>query len=140
MADRKTSETEADVDGFLASIENKRRKADALVLLDMMKKITGLEPKMWGPTIVGFDSYHYKYDSGREGDALVSGFSPRKAQMVVYIMPGFEPYKDLMDRLGKFKSSASCLYINKLDDVDLDVLEELVSRAHSDMKAKYPEQ
>ena len=137
MADQKTLPTEADVATFLSKVDNKRRQADAMVLLEMMRRITGQEPKMWGPTIVGFDSYHYKYESGREGDSFISGFSPRKANLAIYITPGFEVYGDLLDRLGKYKSTVSCLYINKLDDVDLEVLEELVGRAYSDMRDKY---
>lgn len=137
MADQKTLPTETDVATFLSNVDNKRRQADAMVLLEMMRRITGQEPKMWGPTIVGFDSYHYKYESGREGDSFISGFSPRKANLAIYITPGFEAYGDLLDRLGKYKSTVSCLYINKLDDVDLEVLEELVARAYSDMRDKY---
>lgn len=137
MSDRKTHAHDGDVDAFLASVTHKTRHADALVLLDMMKEVTGHDPKMWGPSIIGFDSYHYKYESGREGDACISGFSPRKANLVVYITPGFKQYDDLLARLGKYKSSVSCLYINKLADVDLDVLRELVSQSYIYMRQKY---
>jgi hypothetical protein len=122
---------------FVASEENKTRQSDARVLLEMMERITGLTPKMWGDTLIGFDSYHYKYDSGHEGDSFIAGFSPRKARLVIYINPGFDDYGSMLERLGKYKSSVSCLYINKLADVDMTVLEELVTAAHNDMKRKY---
>jgi hypothetical protein len=122
---------------FVASVENKTRQSDARVLLEMMERITGLTPKMWGDTLIGFDSYHYKYDSGHEGDSFIAGFSPRKARLVIYINPGFDDYGSMLERLGKYKSSVSCLYINKLADVDMTVLEELVTAAHNDMKRKY---
>lgn len=122
---------------FVASVENKTRQSDARVLLEMMERITGLTPKMWGDTLIGFDSYHYKYDSGHEGDSFIAGFSPRKARLVIYINPGFDDYGPMLERLGKYKSSVSCLYINKLADVDMTVLEELVTAAHNDMKRKY---
>lgn len=126
-----------DVAEFVASVENKTRQSDARVLLEMMERITGLTPRMWGDTLIGFDSYHYKYDSGHEGDSFITGFSPRKARLVIYITPGFDSYGPLLERLGKHKSSVSCLYINKLADVDMTVLEELVTAAHNDMKRKY---
>lgn len=122
---------------FVASVENKTRQSDARVLLEMMERITGLTPKMWGDTLIGFDSYHYKYDSGHEGDSFIAGFSPRKARLVIYINPGFDDYGSMLERLGKYKSGVSCLYINKLADVDMTVLEELVTAAHNDMKRKY---
>jgi len=137
MAELKTKETEASVDDFLAGVENERRRRDALVVKEIMERITGWEPKMWGPSIVGFGSYHYKYDSGREGDYLVTGFSPRKQSLTVYIMPGFSKFGPLMKRLGKHKTSVSCLYINKLEDVDLGVLEELIQGGVDFMREKY---
>ena len=99
-----------------------------------MKRITGLEPEMWGPSIVGFGSYHYRYDSGREGDMPLTGFSPRKQSLTVYIMPGFAGYEDLLGRLGKHRTGVSCLYINKLADVDQDVLTELICRSFAHMR------
>ena len=105
-----------------------------------MLRITGHRPKMWGANLIGFDTYHYKYDSGREGDSFVVGLSPRKAKLVIYINPGFQPYQSLMDKLGKHKSGVSCLNINKLEDIDLAVLETLITQAYKDMKAKYPKQ
>ena len=92
---------------------------------------------MWGPSIVGYGEYHYKYDSGREGDFLITGFSPRKQALTVYIMPGFSQYDDLMTKLGKYKTGRSCLYINKLEDIDLKVLETLIKKSAAYMKKKY---
>lgn len=137
MTENKTKPTTKSVSTFLNSVENKRRKADALVINEMMARITGEKPRMWGPTMVGFGEYHYKYDSGREGDLFLIGFSPRKANLVLYIMPGYGQFDDLMARLGKFKTGKSCLYINKLNDIDMDVLEELISKSVVWMKNKY---
>ena len=137
MAELKTKETEASVDAFLAAVENERRQRDALVVKEIMERVTGWQPKMWGPSIVGFGRYHYKYDSGRKGDYLVTGFSPRKQALTVYIMPGFSGFPELMERLGKYKTSVSCLYINKLEDVDLEVLEELIRGGVDCMRERY---
>lgn len=137
MATNKTQPTDVSVKAFLKAIEHPRRREDGFALLDLMTKLTGWKPVMWGPTIVGFGSYHYKYDSGREGDFLVTGFSPRKAAMTVYIMPGYQNYEHLLEKLGKHKIGRSCLYINKLDDVDLDVLSQLVLEGVTYMKNNY---
>lgn len=137
MAEMKTQETDASVDDFLDAVEPDRRRQDGRILCDLMSRVTGLEPKMWGPSIVGFGRYHYKYHSGREGDFFLTGFSPRKSALSVYIMPGFSEYADLMDQLGKHKTGRSCLYINKLDDVDLRTLEELIRRSVATMKSRY---
>ena len=120
-------------------MEHPVRRKDAEVLLELFERITGWEPRMWGPAIIGFGEYHYKYDSGREGDFMRTGFSPRKANMVVYIMPGYTNFDPILARLGKHKLGKSCLYINKLDDIDLTVLEELVRAGLDDMAQKYPE-
>ena len=106
-------------------------------VLDLMREVTGEPPKMWGASIVGFGSYHYRYASGREGDWLVVGFAPRKQNLVIYIMPGFARYGALLARLGKFRTGKSCLYVNKLDDVDPDVLEELVRESVAEMRRRY---
>ena len=127
------------VANFLDGIAHEDRRADALALLSMMGRITGHAPAMWGKTMVGFDTYHYKYDSGREGDNFVTGFSPRKQSLVVYITNGFANYQAELDQLGKHKTSVSCLYINKLADVDLQVLETLITKSYADMKRKYPD-
>ena len=134
MANNKTKQTGAGVEQFLAAVEHPRRREDSLTLLTLMKQITGLEPEMWGPSIVGFGSYHYRYDTGREGDMPLTGFSPRKQSLTVYIMPGFAGYEDLLGRLGKHRTGVSCLYINKLADVDQDVLTELISRSFAHMR------
>jgi len=125
-----------DVQSFLGSVESQKRRADAEVLIKMMRKITSHEPRMWGDTLIGFDEYHYKYASGREGDSFVTGLSPRKQKLVIYITPGFKAFEGLLKTLGKHKTSVSCLYINKLEDVDMRVLEELIKQSYHDMKMK----
>ena len=134
MAENKTVKTGASVDEFMAGVENKRRQEDGLVLMEMMRDVTGMEPEMWGPSIIGFGSYHYRYESGREGDMPLIGFSPRKQSLSLYIMSGFDEYEELLGRLGKHKTGASCLYINKLADVDMAVLKELVTRSVEHMR------
>ena len=136
MADLKTKPTKVDVEKFLKSVIDKKRQEDSIKILELMKKITKEEPKMWGPSIVGFGSYHYKYESGREGDMCITGFSPRKQSLTLYIMPGFERYEKLMKKLGKYKTGKSCLYINKLEDVDLKVLKTLITESVRYMKQK----
>lgn len=126
MSDLKTKKNDADVEKFLDSVENDKRRKDSLVVLNLMREVTGEEASMWGSSIVGFGSYHYKYASGREGDWFLSGFSPRKQNLTVYIMDGFSNYDELLGRLGKHKTGKSCLYINKLEDIDQDVLRQLV--------------
>lgn len=137
MATSSSQEKPSTVPALIASVENERRRNDTQTVSDMMERVTGQEPVLWG-NMIGFDTYHYKYDSGREGDCYMVGLSPRKAALSVYIMPGFEPYEDLLSKLGKYKTGASCLYINKLEDIDLDVLEKLVDRSYKDMLKKYP--
>ena len=137
MASNKTQVTEVDPADFIAAVEHPTRRADALVLDELMRRVTGCRPKMWGPSIVGYGRYHYEYDSGREGDFLMTGFSPRKANLVVYVLPGYTDFQEELDRLGKHKIGKSCLYINKLADVDLDVLEEIVTAGVADVRATY---
>lgn len=137
MSENKTKSTDVDPVDFIEAVENPTRRADAVVLLDMMKRVTGCEPKMWGPTIVGFGRYHYRYDSGREGDMLITGFSPRKANLVLYVLPGYDDLGDTLANLGKHKIGKSCLYVNKLADVDLDVLEGIVADGVAEMREKY---
>lgn len=117
------------MEGFLNRVENEKRREDSFVVLDLMKEVTGEKPVMWGTSIVGFGSYHYKYASGREGDWFVVGFSPRKQSMTLYIVDGFGNYDLLLRDLGKYKTGKSCLYINKLEDVDQKVLRELVMQS-----------
>lgn len=128
MAENKTKPTAASVDDFIRAIEIPRRRKDALTALEMYKEITGFHPVMWGPSIIGFGSRQYAYESGREGKAPVACFSPRKANMTFYVGDEFKGADTLYVRLGKYKKSVACLYINKLDDVDLDVLREIITR------------
>jgi len=137
MSEPKTVQNDGNVDEFLDAVENPRRREDARRILELMREVTGEPPKMWGSSIVGFGSYRYKYASGREGDWMITGFSPRKQNLTVYIMPGFSEFADLLARLGKHKTSKSCLYLNKLDDVDLDVLAELVRESVAVMRKRY---
>ena len=134
MTENKTQKTGASVEEFLASVSNAQRRADGLTLLDMMKDVTGLEPEMWGPSIIGFGEYHYRYESGREGDMPLVGFSPRSKSLSLYVMPGFGDFDDLLSRLGKYRTGVSCLYVNKLADVDSDVLRELIARSYRYMR------
>lgn len=138
MAENKTQPTRATAEGFIASVEPERRRDEARTLLALFRRVTGWEPVMWGPSIIGFGSYHYKYDSGREGDLLATGFSPRKAKLSLYIMPGYQDYGPILARLGKHSMGKSCLYINKLEDVDLDILTELIAAGVRDLSKKYP--
>lgn len=137
MAKLKTTETDASVDEFLAAVENDKRRVDALTVKTIMERLTGQPPKMWGSSIVGFGAYDYKYPTGNSGRWMMTGFSPRKTALTVYIMPGFSKYDDLMAKLGKHKTGKSCLYINKLEDVDQGVLEELITLSFEHMKASY---
>jgi len=138
MAELKTKKTRASVTKFLNSIENEKRRKDGLELLRIFGEVTGLEPKMWGGSIVGFGEYHYKSERSRqEGDWPLTGFSPRKQSMTVYIMPGFSKYQSLMKKLGKHKSSVSCIYINKLEDVDIEVLKQIIRKSVADMRKIY---
>ena len=137
MSQLKTTQNDADVNEFLDAVENPRRRADARQVLDLIQAVTGEPPKMWGTSIVGFGSYHYRYASGREGDWPIVGFSPRKQNLVIYIMPGFSDYGELLGRLGKYRTGKSCLYINKLEDVDLTLLEELVRESVAEMRRRY---
>jgi hypothetical protein len=137
MATLKTTPTAASVEAFLATVEDERRRDDCRTVLDLMQRVTGEPPAMWGDSIVGFGSYHYVYDSGREGDWFLTGFSPRKRNLSLYIMAGFSDYDELMERLGKHKTGKSCLYVNRLSDIDLDVLEALVRKSVAHMRKAY---
>jgi len=136
MADNKTKPTKASVAAFINALPDHSKRADAKVLLKMMQRATGETPSMWGPAIIGFGSYHYTYDSGREGDMPLAGFLPRKAAMVLYIATGFSDSKALLTKLGKYATGKACLYIKKLADVDHKVLEELVSKSVATMRAR----
>jgi hypothetical protein len=136
MSELKTKPNKLSVEKFLNSVKDEKKKADSFKVLELMKKITKEEPVMWGPSIVGFGKYHYKYASGREGEFFVTGFSPRKQNLTLYIMSGFKKYDGLMKKLGKYKTGSSCLYINKLEDVDLKVLKSLITESVKYMKNK----
>lgn len=129
MAENKTKPTDADVIAFLASVEPAVRREDGLALLDIFREATGVEPKMWGPSIVGFGTHHYVYASGREGDTAAAGFSPRKAQISLYLLPGVDHYEDELRRLGKHTTGKGCIYVKRLSDIDLDVLREMVRKS-----------
>lgn len=126
MAELKTQKNDADVEAFIDSIENEKRRADCRAVVEMMAEVTGEPPTMWGDSIIGFGSYHYKYPTGREGDWMATGVSPRKQSLTVYVMTGFARHAALMEKLGRYTIGKSCLYIKKLEDVDTDVLRELV--------------
>lgn len=134
MAENKTRPTDQDVLDFLESVEHKTRREDGLRLLEIMQEETGEDAVMWGSSIVGFGSYHYTYESGREGDMPLVGFSPRKQSMTLYIMPGFDDYDEMLDDLGKHKTGKSCLYVNKLADVDEGVLRRLIKESYEHMR------
>lgn len=139
MAALKTQKNKASVTAFLATVEDEQKRKDSKALLKLFKEATGMKPMMWGTSIVGFGSYHYKSERSRqEGEWPLTGFSPRKQQLSIYIMPGFSAYKDLLKKLGVHKiSGGSCLYIKKLDDVDTDVLMKIIKRSVADMKKRY---
>ena len=137
MCQNKTQATKASVESFLDKVESEEKRKDAYSLLEIMHRITAEEAVMWGPSIVGFGTYHYKYESGREGDCFIVGFSPRKVAITIYIMPGFERHHQLMAKLGKFKTGKACLYIKKLRDVDMTILEELIKSSYQYMVNKY---
>lgn len=139
MAELKTQPNDLDVESFINTIEPESKRDDAWEVLKLMKKVTGEEPVMWGSSIVGFGKYKYVYESGREGEWMLTGFSPRKQAMTLYLMSGYEKMDDLMQKLGKYKSSVSCLYIKRLSDIDLDVLEEMVRKSVEIIKKRYAE-
>ncbi len=137
MAENKTKATKVSVKKFIDEVEDEQKRKDSYVLLDLMKKITKEEPKMWGPTIVGFGSYHYKYASGHEGDSCLTGFSPRKAAFSIYVMSARTQYQEYLKKLGKFKlGGGGCLYVKRLSDIDMKVLKDLVTASVKDTKRK----
>jgi hypothetical protein len=127
VAELKTKPTDRSVAAFLEGLADESRRKDCREILRIMKRVTGKQPRMWGPSIVGFGSHHYRYESGREGDWFLTGFSPRKRDLTLYVMAGFKRHDALMAKLGKYKTGKACLYLGKLEDVDTKVLEELVS-------------
>lgn len=136
-ANNNTMPTKISVREFVDAIDNETRRKDAKALLKVFKEVTGMSPQMWGATIIGYGRYHYKYDSGREGESLMTGFSPRKANIVLYITPGYADIDSYLQRLGKHKVGKSCLYINKLGDVDIELMKEIIAYGVDYMQANY---
>src|SRR5215203_2223367 len=133
MAKNKTTKTKINVTEFINSyVDNDQKKLDSFRLIELMREWTGFEPKMYGPTIIGFGNYHYKYASGHEGDAPLAGFSPRKDSIVIYVAPEFENREALLSKLGKHASSKSCIYAKKLDDIDTSVLKKIIKNSMKD--------
>jgi len=135
MTELKTQKNDATVKDFLNAIDHDRKREDSFSVLDIMREVTGKEPAMWGSSIVGFGSYRYQYASGREGEWFLTGFSPRKQNLTLYIMAGFDAYDAMLEKLGKYKTGKSCLYINKLEDVDVQVLRELIHHSVEHMRS-----
>ena len=138
MAQNKTVETIESVANFLAAITDETKKQDCLNMVTIMEKVTGFKAKMWGPSIVGFGSYHYKYESGREGDAPLVGFSPRKNEISLYLSSSFENRDALLEKFGKHKSAKACIYIKKLADIDQEILKEMIALSVKHVKSMYP--
>lgn len=138
MSENKTQATEADVTAFLNAVDHPTRRADALALDQIFRETSGFQPRLWGPNMIGYGRYHYTYKSGREGEYLATGFSPRKTNLSIYIMPGCEEYSEMLNRPGKHKKGKSCLYVNKLADIDTSVLEEIIRAGLRDLDATWP--
>lgn len=139
MAGAKTRPTDVSAEGHIAAIANEEQRKDARSLLDLMRRVTGQEPRMWGPSIVGFGNYHYRYASGHEGDSALAAFAARGRELVVYIAEAFEGRDALLARLGEHRSGKVCVYIRRLADIDLKVLEKLVARSVADTRSRYPQ-
>ncbi|MGY6662177.1 MAG: DUF1801 domain-containing protein [Glycocaulis sp.] len=137
MSENKTQPEKLSVETFLASIEPEAKREEARQLDALFRKVTGFEPVMWGSSMVGYGRYHYRYESGREGSSLATGFSPRKAQHSIYIMPGYAEFGDILDRLGKHKKGQACLNVKRLADIDMDVLGELIAAGLKDLDAQW---
>lgn len=137
MATLKTKPTAASVEDFISEIQNEQQKADCRELKEICSVATGESAKMWGDSMVGFGMYHYKYKSGHEGEWFLTGFSPRKQNLTIYIMTGFQNYDELLEKLGKHKTSSSCLYVKKMEDVDKEVLSKLIKDSVREMKRRY---
>ena len=136
MAELKTQKTNASVNEFLNAISDERKREDSFKIMQLMKEITGEEPSMWGPSIVGFGSYHYRYASGRENDWFLTGFSPRKQNLTIYFMSDFTKKTELLLKLGKFKTGKSCLYINRLEDIKMNILRQLIKESVENIESK----
>jgi hypothetical protein len=140
VTDNKTRPTDMPVEAFLDSVEPDRKREEAKTLDALFRRVTGWVPVMWGPSMIGYGAYHYRYESGREGDMFATGFSPRKARHSIYILPGYADYSAILSRLGKHATAKSCLYVNKLADIDLDVLAELIDTGVKDLSLRWPVQ
>ena len=136
MAENKTTPTDQKVEHFLNTVADEQRRQDSFTLLKLMKQVTGMEPRMWGSSIVGFGSYHYTYASGREGDTILVGFSPRKQSLTIYNMGGLDQHDDVLTRLGKYTLGGGCLYIKRLDEIDLPTLQILIVESFQRMQLK----
>jgi hypothetical protein len=140
MGELKTKQNDASVEAYLSAIEDADRRDDCRTLTAIMRRVTGYEPKMWGSGIVGFGSYHYTYESGHEGDACLAGFSSRKAEISLYLMPGLQAKETLLAALGKHKAGKGCLYIKRVSDIDVRVLEKLIRESVAELRRRYPGQ
>ena len=138
MTELKTQRNDKNVEDFLNTVSDEKKRTDSFTILELMEDVTGSEAEMWGDSIIGFGSYHYKYASGRDAEWFLTGFSPRKQNLTLYIMSGFDEYDELLGKLGKHSTGKSCLYIKKLEDVDQDVLRDLVSKSVEHMKETNP--
>lgn len=136
MAELKTKPTSDSVISFLESVSHKKRREDGLKLFEIFKKVTKMEPVLWGDSIIGFGNYHYKYASGREGDWFITGFSPRKQNLSLYLMAGCHNYEELLEKLGKHKRGSGCVYVNKLEDIDIAILEKLIKESVKNKQEK----
>jgi hypothetical protein len=139
MAEQKTKPTQQSVDGFIDKIDNEEVRDDCRTLIKLMSKVTGSGPAMWGSSIIGFGKYHYKYASGHEGDSCLTGFSPRKQNITLYVMPGFDQHPGLVKDLGKHKAGKGCIYVKRLSDIDMKVLEKLVAFSVKHLRELYPQ-
>lgn len=139
MAKNKTIQTEQSVDGFVNAVDDSLQRADSRALIKLMRDVSGYEPKMWGPSIIGFGRYHYRYASGHEGDAPLLGFSPRKAAISLYVFTGSDEHLHLLDKLGKFKKGKACIYIKRLSDIDITVLTRLMKETIQFLRSTYPD-
>lgn len=138
MAKNKTTETQSSVIDFVNTVEDEVKRNDAIELIAIMQKVTGSQAKMWGPSIIGFGSYHYKYASGHEGDAPLAGFSPRKSAISLYLYLTEEDREELLPKFGKFKPSKGCIYIKKLADIDIEILKKMISLSVENLNKLYP--
>jgi len=138
MAKAKTKPTEQSVETFLDAVSGEKVRDDCRAIIQLMEKVTGEKPRMWGPGIVGFGSYHYRYESGHEGDICLTGFSPRKQNLSLYVLAGFPGQEAVLRKLGKYKAGKGCLYVKKLEDIDIGVLETLINKSIGFLKMKYP--